>query len=31
MCLVSAWLGWKLHKVCDDGKIFAGHSLPDDV
>ncbi len=19
MCLVSAWLGWKLHKACDDG------------
>jgi MFS family permease len=31
MCLVSAWLGWKLHKVCDDGKIFEGHSLPEDA
>jgi hypothetical protein len=31
MCTISAWLGWKLHKLCDDGKIFEGHSLPEDV
>ncbi len=24
MCLVSAWLGWKLHKACDDGRVFEG-------
>lgn len=24
MCLISAWLGWKLHKICDDGKVFEG-------
>jgi MFS family permease len=24
MCTVSAWLGWKLHKTCDDGKVFEG-------
>jgi predicted MFS family arabinose efflux permease len=31
MCVISAWLGWKLHKVCDDGQVFDGKTLPDDV
>jgi MFS family permease len=31
MCLISAWLGWKLHKVCDEGKVFDAKTLPDDV
>jgi predicted MFS family arabinose efflux permease len=31
MCTVSAYLGWKLHKVCDDGKVFDAKTLPDDV
>jgi MFS family permease len=30
MCLMSAWLAWKLHKVADD-KVFVGATLPDDV
>ena len=21
MCLISAWLGWKLHKACDDARM----------
>jgi MFS family permease len=24
MCTISAWLGWKLHKACDDGRVFEG-------
>jgi hypothetical protein len=31
MCTVSAFLGWKLHKVCDDGRLFDAKTLPDDV
>jgi len=31
MCSVSAYLGLKLHKVCDDGKVFDAKTLPDDV
>jgi hypothetical protein len=31
MCSVSAYLGWKLHKVCDDGRLFDAKTLPDDV
>jgi MFS family permease len=31
MCIISAWLGWKLHKVCDDGQVFDEKTLPDDV
>jgi MFS family permease len=31
MTVISAWLGWKLHKVCDDGKVFEARTLPDDV
>ncbi len=30
MCVISAWLGWKLHKVADDGKVFE-KTLPDEV
>jgi predicted MFS family arabinose efflux permease len=31
MCLVSAWLGWLLHKACDDGKCADGEGLPPTV
>ncbi len=31
MCVISAWLAWKLHKVADSGKVFEERSLPDDV
>ena len=31
MCVISAYLGWRLHKCCDDGKVFEAKSLPDDV
>ena len=31
MCVISAYLGWKLHKACDDGRLFEGKTLPDDV
>jgi MFS family permease len=32
MCLISAWLAWKLHKVADNGKVFdEKKALPDDV
>ena len=31
MCLISAWLAWKLHKVADSGKVFNERTLPDDV
>ncbi len=31
MCLVSAWLGWRLHKACDDVVCTDTEILPDDV
>jgi len=31
MCLVSAWLGWKLHKACDDVECTDKEVLPDTV
>jgi hypothetical protein len=31
MCLISAWLAWKLHKACDDGQCAAGEGLPPTV
>jgi MFS family permease len=31
MCLVSAWLGWKLHRACDDGSCAEGEGLPPTV
>ena len=31
MCVISAWLAWKLHKVADSGKVFDERTLPDDV
>ena len=31
MCIVSAWLGWKLHKACDDGKCREVETLPPTV
>jgi MFS family permease len=30
MCLFSAWLGWRLHKACDD-RIREAEALPPDV
>jgi hypothetical protein len=31
MCLVSAWLAWKLHKACDDNVCMDRAGLPPDV
>lgn len=31
MCLVSAWLAWKLHKACDDNPCPDTEDLPPDV
>ena len=31
MCLVSAWLAWKLHKACDDNVCADREGLPPDV
>jgi hypothetical protein len=31
MCLVSAWLGWKLHKACDDNVCADTEGLPPTV
>jgi MFS family permease len=31
MCVISASLAWKLHRVADDGKMFESKTLPDDV
>ena len=31
MCLISAWLAWKLHKACDDGACVDAEDLPPDV
>ncbi len=31
MCLVSAWLAWKLHKACDDNPCADSTGLPEDV
>jgi MFS family permease len=31
MCLVSAWLGWMLHKACEDGRCAEGEALPPTV
>ncbi len=31
MCLVSAWLGWKLHKACTDNRCADTEGLPPDV
>lgn len=31
MCLISAWLGWKLHKACDDNVCADTEDLPPDV
>ena len=31
MCLVSAWLGWKLHKACDDNPCPDTEGLPPTV
>ncbi len=31
MCLVSAWLGWLLHKACDVGRCVEGEALPPTV
>jgi MFS family permease len=31
MCLVAAWLGWKLHKACDDKICTDTEILPEDV
>jgi hypothetical protein len=31
MCLVSAWLAWKLHKACDDVVCADTDGLPQDV
>lgn len=31
MCLVSAWLVWKLHLACDDGQCADREGLPPDV
>jgi MFS family permease len=28
MCVISAWLGWKLHKVCDDGQGVRRQDTP---
>jgi hypothetical protein len=31
MCLVSAWLAWKLHRACDDNPLADTEDLPPDV
>jgi MFS family permease len=31
MCLISAWLGWRLHKACDDEVCTDTEILPEDV
>lgn len=31
MCVISAWLAWKLHTIADNGKVYAEKALPDDV
>ena len=31
MCLVSAWLGWRLHKACDDNPCADTEGLPPTV
>jgi hypothetical protein len=31
MCIVSAWLGWKLHKACDDNVCTDMENLPPTV
>jgi MFS family permease len=31
MCLVSAWLAWKLHKACDDVVCADTEGLPQDI
>ena len=31
MCLVSAWLAWKLHKACDDNRCVDTEGLPPTV
>jgi MFS family permease len=31
MCLLSAWLAWKLHKACDDNVCADTEVLPEDV
>jgi MFS family permease len=31
MCLISAWLGWTLHKACDDNVCADAEDLPPDV
>jgi MFS family permease len=31
MCLVSAWLAWRLHKACDDNPAADTEGLPEDV
>jgi MFS family permease len=31
MCLVSAWLGWKLHKACDTPECADTEGLPPTV
>jgi hypothetical protein len=31
MCLISAWLGWKLHKACDDVECADVEGLPPTV
>jgi len=31
MCLVSAWLAWRLHKACDDNPCPDREGLPEDV
>ena len=31
MCVVSAWLGWTLHKACDDNVCADAEDLPPDV
>ncbi len=31
MCLVSAWLAWRLHKACDDNPAMDREGLPSDV
>jgi hypothetical protein len=31
MCVLSAWLGWKLHKACDDNPCPDTEGLPPTV
>jgi hypothetical protein len=31
MCVLSAWLGWKLHKACDDNPCADTEGLPPTV